>query len=168
MGNLSTTTLIGIIVVLTIVAGLLVALSQNRQQQYLLSITNFDECVAAGFPIMPARTTDGVQSGGESYPERCATPDGRTFVNERQMVPSSDEMTFNGCAVAGCSGQLCVSAEEAGDIVTTCEYRAEYVCYKEASCEPQTDGTCGWTQTAELKACLANPPALDPSDLQVF
>ncbi len=149
MTNLSTTTLIGIVVVLTIIAGLLVALSQNRQQLYLLSITNFDECAAAGFPIM------------ESYPERCATPDGRTFVNERQTAPSPDGMTFNGCAVAGCSGQLCVSTDEAGEIITTCEYRAEYACYKEASCEPQADGKCGWTQTSELKKCLANPPALD-------
>ncbi|MBI4080042.1 hypothetical protein HY414_02355 [Candidatus Kaiserbacteria bacterium] len=156
MGNVSTTTLIGIVVVLTIIAGLLVALSQNRQQQYLLSITNFDECVAAGFPIM------------ESYPERCATPDGRTFVNERQTAPSPDGMTFNGCAVAGCSGELCVSAEEAGEVVTTCEYRAEYTCYKEASCEPQADGKCGWTQTSELQACLKNPHLLDPSELQVY
>src|SRR3989344_3244151 len=111
MGNLSTTTLIGIVVFLTIIVGLLVAFSQNRAQQSLFSITNFDECAAAGFPIM------------ESYPERCATPDGRTFVNERQTAPSPDGMTFSGCAVAGCSGQLCVSAEEARAIITTCEYR---------------------------------------------
>lgn len=149
MGNLSTTTLIGIVVILTIIAGLLVAFSQNRAQQSLFSITNFDECAAAGFPIM------------ESYPERCATPDGRTFVNERQTAPSPDGMTFSGCAVAGCSGQLCVSAEEAGEIITTCEYRAEYACYQEASCEPQADGKCGWTQTPELQRCLANPPSLD-------
>ncbi len=155
MGNLSTTTLLGIVVVLTIIAGLLVALSANREQQYLLSITNFDECVAAGFPIM------------ESYPEQCATPDGRTFVNERQTLPQ-DPVVFNGCAVAGCSGQLCVSAEEAGDIVTTCEYRAEYACYKEASCEPQADGKCGWTQTPELQRCLANPSFRDTSGLEVY
>src|SRR3989344_3635208 len=155
MTNLSTTTLIGIVVVLTIIAGLLLAFSQNREQQYLFSISNFDECATAGFPIM------------ESYPERCATPDGRTFVNERQTLPP-DSIAFNGCAVAGCSGQLCVSAEEAGEIFTTCEYRAEYACYKEASCEPQADGTCGWTQTTELRACLNNPPALDPSSQPVF
>ncbi|MBI2610486.1 hypothetical protein HYW60_00915 [Candidatus Kaiserbacteria bacterium] len=155
MTNLSTTTLIGIVVVLTIIAGLLVALSQNRAQQSLFLITNFDECVAAGFSLM------------ESYPERCATPDGRTFVNERQTLPP-DSIAFNGCAVAGCSGQLCVSAEEAEGIVTTCEYRAEYACYKEASCEPQADGKCGWTETPELQRCLANPPSRDTSELQVY
>ena len=164
MTSLSTTTLVGIVVALTIIAGLLVAWSSNRERQSLLSISSFEECAAAGFPIMPARRSLG--AGGESYPERCASPDGRTFVNERETAPSQDGMTWNGCAVAGCSGQLCVSADEAGDIVTTCEYRAEYACYKEASCEPQADGKCGWTPTEGLRRCLANSPSLD-SDLQV-
>ena len=116
-------------------------------------ITNFQECVAAGNPVM------------ESYPEQCRTPDGRVFVNESQAggtFPAQEEgISANGCAVAGCSMQLCVSAAEASTIVTTCEYRAEYACYQEASCEPQADGKCGWTQTAELKQCLANPPAIE-------
>jgi hypothetical protein len=70
-------------------------------------------------------------------------------------------MMTNGCAVAGCSQQLCVSADEAATIVTTCEFRAEYACYREASCEPQADGQCGWTETAELNQCLANPPMIE-------
>ena len=164
MTGVKTTTLIGISVVLLIVVALLVSLSANTERQRIASITNFDECAAAGYPIMPARRSLG--AGGESYPEQCAVPDGRTFVNERQLPP--DGMTLNGCAVAGCSGQLCVSAEAAGDIVTTCEFRAEYACYREASCEPQADGKCGWTQTPELKRCLANPPALDAEITPVF
>ena len=155
MSRLSTTTLIGIVIVLAIVAALLLAFVQNRQQGQLLSVSSFDECAAAGYPIM------------ESYPEQCRTPDGRTFVNERQIAPGAP-ITFNGCAVAGCSGQLCVSAEEADGIVTTCEFRAEYACYSEASCEPQANGKCGWTQTTELQACLRNPPAIDSSDPQVY
>ena len=155
MNQLSTTTLIGTVIVLALVGALLLAFVGNKEQEHLLSITSFDECAAAGYPIM------------ESYPEQCATPDGHTFVNERQII-SNDEMTFNGCAVAGCSGQLCVSADEAGDIITTCEFRAEYACYREASCEPQENGKCGWTQTAELQACLRNPPPIDSSEPQVF
>lgn len=115
-------------------------------------ITNFDECVAAGNPVM------------ESYPEQCRTADGRLFVNANQSetFPAQGEgMVVNGCAVAGCSQQLCVSADEAANMVTTCEYRAEYACYREASCEPQSDGKCGWTETAELKQCLANPPMIE-------
>ena len=38
------------------------------QKSVYASIKNFDDCVAAGYPIM------------ESYPEQCATPDGKTFV----------------------------------------------------------------------------------------
>ncbi|PIR49210.1 hypothetical protein COU80_00475 [Candidatus Peregrinibacteria bacterium CG10_big_fil_rev_8_21_14_0_10_55_24] len=37
------------------------------------SVTSFEDCVAAGYPVM------------ESYPEQCRTPDGRTFVRE---IPS--------------------------------------------------------------------------------
>lgn len=145
-----TTTLIGLLVVLIIVAGLLLALSQTAKEQRILSINSFEECKAAGYPIM------------ESYPEQCRTPDGRLFINESQQAGgASGTFEANGCAVAGCSQTLCVEASEASDIVTTCEYRAEYACYKEASCERQSDGKCGWTQTAELKACLAHPPAID-------
>lgn len=154
MTEVKTTTLIAIAVVLIIIAALLVSLSTNAARQRIASITNFDECASAGYPIM------------ESYPEQCAVPDGRTFVNERQLPP--DGMTFNGCAVAGCSGQVCVSAGEAADTITDCEFRAEYACFQEASCEPQADGKCGWTQTPELKKCLANPPALDAEITPVF
>lgn len=43
--------------------------SKEKCDKLLDSITNYFECVEAGFPIQ------------ESYPERCSTPDGRTFVN---------------------------------------------------------------------------------------
>src|SRR3989344_2708790 len=55
-----------------------------------------------------------------------------------------------GCKVTGCSGQIC--AEE--DVITTCEYRDEYACFKTAKCERQEDGKCGWIPTEELVACL--------------
>ncbi len=151
-------TLFGIAVVLALIAGLMLSLSNIAKQQRMYTISTFQECKDAGYPIM------------ESYPEQCSTNDGRTFVNEVQEpvtsgTPSPDTpyLTSNGCAVSGCSGQLCISEEEArsGGGVSTCEFRAEYACYKEASCEPQANGKCGWTQTRELKMCLANPPALD-------
>jgi eight-cysteine-cluster-containing protein len=113
-------------------------------------ISSFEECVAAGNAVM------------ESYPRQCRTVDGALFVEEIEATfPTQlpgEGLTANGCAVAGCSGQLCVSADEASTIITTCEYRAEYTCYREASCEPQADGMCGWTETPELTQCLANPP----------
>ena len=113
-------------------------------------ITNFTECAEAGNPVM------------ESYPRQCRSADGRLFVEEVSApLPSDGGMVFNGCAVAGCSGQLCVSADEAANTMTTCEYREEYACYQEASCEPQANGQCGWTQTPELQRCLASPPSLE-------
>lgn len=63
--------------------------------------------------------------------------------------------TSGGCVRAGCGGQLCVRAGE--EPVTTCEERPEYACYREARCERQADGTCGFTSTPELERCLASP-----------
>src|SRR3989344_4611223 len=130
-----TTTLLGLLVVFTIIAGLLLALSNLAKEKRLIAITSFEECVAAGYPV------------AESYPEQCMTPDGRTFKNPVQRIPPPESMSFNGCAVSGCSGQLCISAEEAaaGGGISTCEYRDEYACNQEASCEPQAGGKCGWT-----------------------
>lgn len=54
------------------------------------------------------------------------------------------------CIRTGCSNQIC--AEE--EVVTTCEYRLEYECYKKAKCERQADGNCGFTKTSELTACI--------------
>lgn len=171
---MKTTTLIGIALVLAIVAAALLFVSSWGRQQKNLTIANFDECATAGNPIMPARRSSSslrpsesndLGAGGESYPEQCRTPDGRTFVrdisNDTSNGGARGSIVSNGCVVAGCSGQLCVSANEAGNIVTTCEYRAEYACYKEAHCGPQTDGTCGWSETPELQRCLTNPPAID-------
>jgi outer membrane murein-binding lipoprotein Lpp len=59
--------------------------------------------------------------------------------------PPADE-----CRVGGCSRQVCADH----DVVTTCEWRDEYACYRHAVCERQSDGTCGWTPSDELKACV--------------
>jgi hypothetical protein len=59
------------------------------------------------------------------------------------------------CYATGCSGQICADR----DVITTCQSRPEYACYRSAQCTRQADGACGWTETAELQACLQNPPA---------
>jgi hypothetical protein len=56
------------------------------------------------------------------------------------------------CRVTGCSGQLCADH----GIATTCEWRGEYTCYRDARCERQADGSCNWTMTDELERCLAS------------
>ena len=59
----------------------------------------------------------------------------------------------NGCKITGCNGEICQNAA-AEDGFSICIYKEEFACYKSARCEVQSNGTCGWTQTSELKACL--------------
>jgi hypothetical protein len=63
---------------------------------------------------------------------------------------ASCEPDAGACIRTGCSGQICAD----GEMITTCEWRPEYDCYRAASCERQADGACGWTDTPELAACL--------------
>lgn len=56
----------------------------------------------------------------------------------------------NGCVITGCSSQICSGDE----VITTCQYFEEYACYKNAICEKQDDGECGWGATKELAVCL--------------
>jgi len=72
---------------------------------------------------------------------------------------SSPGTQLTACRPTGCSGQICAE----GDMVSTCEYRAEYACYNKpfAKCERQQNGLCGWTANAQLQACLTNPPSLE-------
>lgn len=79
----------------------------------------------------------------EPYAHRgaCATDAG---------APSDSGNNSGGCMRTGCSGQLCADMP----LGSTCEFRAEYACYASASCERQTDGTCGWTPTPALTACI--------------
>jgi eight-cysteine-cluster-containing protein len=73
--------------------------------------------------------------------------------------PPAPPATANDCIKTGCSGTVC--AEPGKEVVTTCEFKPEYACYRDAACERQGDGSCGWTQSQALTACLANPPAAD-------
>jgi hypothetical protein len=126
-------------------AGYLIYISANKGVEQ--SITSFEECIKAGYPAM------------ESYPRQCRVPGGELFV-EVITTPEPAEgapIVKGGCYVGGCSAQICSDQK---DVASTCEFRPEYSCYKTATCERQANGQCGWTQTAELKACLQNPPSL--------
>jgi hypothetical protein len=89
-------------------------------------------------------------------PEACSTI---RFACADGLRPFFDECGCGceqGCVPSGCSGQVCADVDS--NIVTTCEWRDEYACYRDAECTQQADGSCGWTPTAELEACLADPP----------
>lgn len=55
------------------------------------------------------------------------------------------------CYVGGCSSQIC---SDRPDVITTCEWRPHYACYRTATCERQANGQCGWTMTPALQQCL--------------
>ena len=154
--EMKTSSLLILAVILSIIAGVLLKISQVGQQHFTPPTATYADCVAAGNPIL------------ESYPLQCRTPDGRMFVNPDEHVdvpttatqnpPRPQQFVQNGCAVGGCSGEICSEASDAGNLVSNCIYMPQFACYKTARCEKQTNGKCGWSATTELNACLAAAP----------
>lgn len=69
-------------------------------------------------------------------------PDGRPWCPPR---------TSDGCHIGGCSGQICSDTPNA---VSTCEYQSHYACFRDAQCERQDDGQCGWTRDDAFNLCM--------------
>ena len=80
-----------------------------------------------------------------------------------ELTSNAFRSDASGCAIGGCSGQLCGEREEIEQIVTTCEWLPHYACFRDARCGRfGPDSACGWEQTPELLACLeenGSPPA---------
>lgn len=75
---------------------------------------------------------------------------------DTSLLTNRDERAASGgCEVAGCSAELCVDAGDGDKLVSDCSWSESYACYETASCARQANGSCGWTPTAELDACLA-------------
>lgn len=110
------------------------------------TVTNFDECAAAGYPVT------------QSYPRQCRTPEGDVFTETVAPVTPPAAVATGGCYIGGCSSQIC---SDQPDAVSTCEYRTEYSCYQTGRCERQASGSCGWTQTADLRSCLVTAANTD-------
>ena len=72
---------------------------------------------------------------------------------QQEPQPTAECASDSGCKVGGCSGQVCTTSDKAAGLVTTCEYRAEYGCYKLTSCGCVA-GKCSWKETPELDSCL--------------
>lgn len=86
---------------------------------------------------------------GYKFELKSATENSATIVVTIPPAP----VVKGGCYIGGCSGQICSDQQ---DVASTCEYRAEYMCYQSATCERQSTGQCGWTETTALKQCLSN------------
>jgi eight-cysteine-cluster-containing protein len=63
------------------------------------------------------------------------------------------------CQIGGCSGEICEEAR-GGPMVGNCIWAEHFTCFKTAKCEVQKNGACGWTQTPELKKCIAEKKQL--------
>lgn len=85
------------------------------------------------------------QSVEHTTPSDSTTPE--------PLVSPPNAETPGECFIGGCSGQICSDQEH---VISTCEAKPEYACYKTAKCERQASGECGWTETAELVACVKN------------
>lgn len=99
--------------------------------------------------------TDGLIVAGYRTYVHGPGGDGKARSVSNFFLKMTNEPAQAQCFVGGCSGQVC--SEQEG-VITTCEFKPEYACYHTATCEAQADGTCGWTETPELQACLASPP----------
>ncbi len=66
-------------------------------------------------------------------------------------LPQPECLKDSDCEVGGCSGTIC---EKKGErTITTCEYRAEYACYKLTECGCDK-GKCSWLEKQEFVRCL--------------
>ncbi len=93
---------------------------------------------------------DGILVAGSNVP--VTGPAGRAVQLKATQFYALTKQTSTQkpCKKTGCSSQVCSDEE----VMTTCEYRKEYDCYKKARCERQQNGNCGFTPTPELTSCL--------------
>ena len=82
--------IIGVVVVAAIAGGYFIT------KQRVSQINSFDECAAAGYPIM------------ESYPEQCRTPDGRSFT---KALSGPADASFGVASTMQVNGQIKFSDE---------------------------------------------------------
>ncbi|PIP55521.1 MAG: hypothetical protein CO183_00815 [Candidatus Zambryskibacteria bacterium CG_4_9_14_3_um_filter_42_9] len=105
---------LGVAVLIIVAVGFYLAYDW-RQESQLSLITNFEECAAAGYPVM------------ESYPEQCRTPDGRLFVRdiENSIIPLSDgENGGDGNGPVACTmeAKICPDGSAVGRTGPNCEF----------------------------------------------
>jgi uncharacterized protein DUF6748 len=94
---------------------------------------------------------EGILVRGTHKPDKGPAGRADTLIaSQFYLRATADTSLSRPCMITGCSSQVCSDQE----VVTTCEYRTEYACYRKAKCERQSNGECGWTQTKELMSCV--------------
>jgi hypothetical protein len=88
--------IVSIVVIALILTGVVILIAKSRTE----NINSFDECAAAGYPIL------------ESYPEQCKTPNGKTFTRViSSKYKDGEEVTIVGVLI-------CLPHKEKGGIQT--------------------------------------------------
>lgn len=67
------------------------------------------------------------------------------------------------CQIGGCYNEICKDYKLNQVISSLCIVNPIFQCYKNATCEIQSNGQCGWTNTTSLNTCINNNqlPQLD-------
>ena len=95
-------------------------------------------------------SAQGILVAGNHAPMVGPAGRAQTLRATQFYLRASSPVANKPCMKTGCSGQVCAD----DDVLTTCEWRPQYECYRSARCERQASGECGFTQTSELTACL--------------
>jgi hypothetical protein len=96
-----------------------------------------------------ARGGGGTSGGGASQDAGSSSGTGTS-----DGGAASGGTASGGCKIGGCSAELCTDAKD--NAISTCIWRDEYACYKNATCARQANGMCGWTATPQLQQCIAS------------
>jgi len=95
---------------------------------------------------------------GTTYGNECSAHAAGVSVRSTGACSAAPPPGAQACVRGGCGGELCT--EPGNDMATICVARPEHACYRAAACERQPNGQCGWTQSRQLRACLASPPPM--------
>lgn len=90
-------------------------------------------------------------AGQSCINNRCSASGSQSTPTGRSQSGSCN--TDADCMRGGCSGTICQS-RKAEPVVTTCEYRPEYACYKQIECGC-TAGQCKWKENPKFLSCVA-------------
>lgn len=112
-------------VILVVSSVLILAACQTSVSN--LNVSSFEECVAAGNPVM------------ESFPEKCKTPDGRQFIREIQE-PTTRQLSED-CAAE--NGNWLPDYHE-------CEYISESWCIDKEGHWLECESACRHDPEAEI------------------
>lgn len=128
--------------------------NSTRPVQKKNVVSNFEECVAAGYPVMesyPRQCSDGTQT----FEEKVIMPEPYPLETKPGAAADLIEREQDGCVITGCNGEVCVS-EEVSQVmgITPCIYKPEFACYEVAICGKDASGECAWQETSEFAACI--------------